>query len=213
MAKFDCSAWFIGKSLSTDWASSNFANSLLAGRRDRALKILEIGSWEGRSAIFFLRYFPHATLTTIDTFAGSPEIAADNQLADLIPGVEERFDSNVAEFGSRIEKIKATSHAALAGLATEFRRFDLIYIDGSHHSADVYADAAMSWPMLTRGGVLIFDDYKWQLMPTEVERPKLGVDAFLAAIAGQYRELHRSYQVVIEKIGPWRQAARILVNR
>jgi predicted O-methyltransferase YrrM len=186
---------------------------LLAGRRDRALKILEIGSWEGRSAIFFLRYFPRATLTTIDTFTGSPEIAADARLVGLIPGVEARFDSNLAEFGPRLEKIKATSYAALGGLAMEFRRFDLIYVDGSHYSTDVYADAAMSWPMLARGGILIFDDYDWHLMSTEVERPKLGIDAFLAAIAGQYRILHRDTQVIIEKIGPWRQAARILANR
>jgi len=27
----------------------------------------------------------------------------------------------------------------------------------------------------------------------------LGIDAFLATISGQYRELHRDYQVVISK--------------
>jgi hypothetical protein len=27
----------------------------------------------------------------------------------------------------------------------------------------------------------------------------LGIDAFLAATAGQYRELYRDYQIVIEK--------------
>jgi hypothetical protein len=58
----------------------------------------------------------------------------------------------------------------------------------------------MGWPLLKRGGAVIFDDYEWTLMPADVERPKLGVDAFLAAQFGQYRELPRGYQVIVEKI-------------
>ena len=92
------------------------------------------------------------------------------------------------------------SCVGLARLATEFRRYDFIYVDGSHHSADVYIDAAASWPMLERGGIMMFDDYEWPMMPTEAECPKLGVDAFLAGHAEQYRELYRGYQVVIERI-------------
>jgi hypothetical protein len=46
---------------------------------------------------------------------------------------------------------------------------------------------------------VIFDDYNWDLMDTERERPKLGVDAFLSAIDGQFRLLHSDYQLVIEK--------------
>jgi predicted O-methyltransferase YrrM len=118
----------------------------------------------------------------------------------FVPDCERRFDANIAEYGRRVEKIKARSCEALARLATEFRRFDFIYVDGGHHSTDVYTDAALSWPMLVRGGILAFDDYEWALMSTEVERPKLGVNAFLAGQAGQYRELHRGNQIVIEKI-------------
>jgi hypothetical protein len=28
----------------------------------------------------------------------------------------------------------------------------------------------MSWPMLKRGGVMIFDDYEWDHVPKEVDR-------------------------------------------
>lgn len=85
-----------------------------------------------------------------------------------------------------MEKIKATSCVGLAHLAMDFRRFDFIYVDGSHHSADVYIDDGASWPMLVSGGVMIFDDYEWSMMQTEAERPKLGVD-------------HRRYQIIIER--------------
>jgi hypothetical protein len=37
-------------------------------------------------------------------------------------------------------------------------------------------------------------------MSDESERPRLGIDAFLAAVRGQYREIHRAYQLVIAKL-------------
>ena len=127
--------------------------------------------------------------------------------AEALPHIEARFDANLAEFGARVEKIKDVSFCALARLLTENRRFDLVYVDGSHHSADVQADAVFSWPMINVGGIVIFDDYEWTFYPGETSRPKLGIDTFLAVRPGQYRELHREYQLIIEKIeSPQRQA-------
>jgi len=54
--------------------------------------------------------------------------------------------------------------------------------------------------MVVANGVVIFDDYEFDQMEEETERPKLGIDAFLKAIDGQYRLIHKDYQVVIEKI-------------
>ena len=53
--------------------------------------------------------------------------------------------------------------------------------------------------MMDAGGIVIFDDYEWDLMGEERERPRLGIDAFLAAVAGQYQELYRAYQIIIAK--------------
>jgi predicted O-methyltransferase YrrM len=72
------------------------------------------------------------------------------------------------------------------------RRYDLVYVDGSHHSADVYTDATLAWPLLNDEGILIFDDYEWTLMPEENSRPKLGIDAFLSAHVGQSRGSRQS---------------------
>jgi predicted O-methyltransferase YrrM len=197
------SAWFSGKSLSTDWTSRFFPvwASLLAQRRDEALEVLEIGSWEGRSAIFFLRYLASCRLTCIDTFRGSPEHLLRDKWRVELPYVEQRFDRNLAEFNGRFQKIKDTSSQALARLLAEGRRFDVIYIDGSHHSADVLADAMHCWPMIRGRGIVIFDDYEWTFFSDAIDHPKLGVDGFLREHAGQYRELHREYQLIIEKTG------------
>ena len=201
MSDQDFSPWFAGKDFSTDWTSHHLAGwaSLLASRREQPLEVLEIGSWEGRSALFFLNFLPQCRLTCIDTFLGSAEHALRPSWAAALPGIEARFDANLAEFAGRFEKIKSPSREALAALQAARRRFDVVLIDGSHHSLDANADAHGAWPMVNAGGVVIFDDYTWDFFADEASNPKLGIDAFLMAHGGQYRELQRGYQLIIER--------------
>jgi hypothetical protein len=138
---------------------------ILAERQDQQLEILEIVSWEGRSAIFFLRFFGNCRLTCIDTFQGSIEHTRVRAWAKSLPNIEERFDRNLAEFGFRVTKIKGRSSMALAQLSINLRQFDLVYIDGSHNSADVLSDAVLTWPMVSTNGIVIFDDYEWRMLP------------------------------------------------
>lgn len=198
----DFADYFAGKTLSTDWTSRFFASwaALLENRRHEPLQVLEIGSWEGRSAIFFLRYLENCRLTCIDTFQGSPEHAEREKWREALPLIEERFDANVAEFSDRVEKLKATSAEALARLAQDQRRFDVALIDGSHHRDDVLADAEGVWPLVRPGGIVIFDDYEWNFPIEPQAHPKLGVDAFLSARPGVFEELERGYQVIVRKL-------------
>jgi predicted O-methyltransferase YrrM len=197
----EAAAWYAGKSFSFDWTSWHFPNwiKLLKPYRGRSLRVLEIGSWEGRSALFFLNYLPRARLTCIDTFEGGKEHQVGTDSAGFLREVEQRFDANTAAFASRVEKIKAPSTTALAQLGVARRRFDLAYIDGSHLAADVYSDATLTWPLMVRGGLVIFDDYLWTDMPDPLDRPKPGIDAFLKAIEGEYRIVLDDYQVAIVK--------------
>ena len=55
--------------------------------------ILEIGSYEGRSAIFFLKYFLNSNITCVDTWQGSYE--HDN--IDF-KQIENNFDHNTSNF-------------------------------------------------------------------------------------------------------------------
>ena len=191
--------WFEGKSFTVDWASHNFSNwaYTLAELRAKPLSILEIGSWEGRSALFFLNYLPLSRITCIDTFEGSKEHHNRPGWERFIAESEGRFDANLAAFAGRADKIKLPSVAGLAQLAARGARFDLIYIDGSHVAADVYADATGSWALLKAGGIMIFDDYLWDNVPEEAERPKPGIDAFMAEHEGDYHVLHRGYQMIL----------------
>jgi predicted O-methyltransferase YrrM len=202
LAKAAVTKWETDKTFSSDWAAANFFTwaELLHSLRERPVRILEIGSWEGRSALFFLNYLPRSRIVCVDPFAGNVEHHADPYFAQLALKSEAQFDGNLTGYSDRVEKIKGSSATVLPDLGLSGRRFDLAYMDGSHMAADVYRDAVLTWSMMEHGGMVIFDDYEWDLMDKESERPKAGVDAFLAVCAGQFREVHRAYQIVISKL-------------
>ena len=136
---------------------------------EKPARVLEIGSWEGRSALFFLNYLPLSSIVCIDPFEGNVEHQLDAHFRQLVPKAEAQFDCNLAAFADRVEKIKGSSTTVLPTLGVSGRRFDLAYVDGSHMAADVYSDAVLTWPMIEPGGIVIFDDYEWELMDHEHE--------------------------------------------
>jgi len=197
----EIASWYQGCALSEDWTSHHFPLWLQVLRPLRALpvNVLEIGSWEGRSALFFLNYLRNCRITCVDTFAGGDEHRDNPTWSALLPTIEQRFDANLERFKSRVEKIKATSVAALAGLGIAKRRFDLVYIDGSHRASDVYADAVLSWSLLNKAGFVIFDDYVYALGTDEHDRPKLGIDSFLYHFLTQYVPVAGGHQLIVQK--------------
>ena len=205
MTANEFSSLFQGKEYAFDWTSGHFPTwaSILKPLKDRTIKVLEIGSYEGLSALFFLSFLSRSSIVCIDPW--DPK-TVEPAVAKLVPGdaeqypfAEGRFDRNLQPFTGRLTKIKAFSIDALTDLALAHRRFDLIYVDGSHRRADAYRDYTLSWPLLNPSGIMLIDDYEFGAdLPNEL-RPKEGVNAFLANIADQYEELHRAYQVAIRK--------------
>lgn len=194
--------WFRQGEFSSDWATSHFSiwRRVLAPLRGRGTKVLEIGSWEGRSAIFFLNFLHDSTIVCIDTFAGGVEHQTYAPFADQLPVIEQRFDRNLAAFGNRVEKIKSASVPALQQLAAGGRQFDLAYIDGSHRRDDVMADSIHVWPLVPPGGIVIWDDYTWAPDAPPEERPQPAIDAFLKAHDGRYRLLAKGLQVIVRRL-------------
>jgi predicted O-methyltransferase YrrM len=160
--------------------------SAFAGRP--GVRMLEIGSFEGRSAIWFLQHVlthPSSTLTCVDEWW--------SQAARV------RFDHNLRVVGvaARVRALAVRSLDGLPSLRGE--RFDVVYVDGCHAAPAVLMDAVLAWDLLLPDGVLIFDDYRWRPDLPPGERPEMAIDAFLRLIDGRYDLLHHSHQVIIRK--------------
>ena len=153
------------------------------------MRVIEIGSFEGRSATYLIEkcvLYGHVELFCIDSWQGGVE-----HDPNVMTQVEARFDSNiamaVAKTGgtAQVRKLKSLSNVAVAGLiATEpLGSFDLVYIDGSHQAPDVLSDAVLSFPLLKVGGLMIFDDYLWTMeapgKQDPLNMPKPAIDAFI----------------------------------
>lgn len=163
------------------------------------LSFLEIGSFEGRSAIWLLENIlthPTSKITCIDTFTGSSE-HKDSSI-DLSK-IEKNFDYNisVSGFGNKVVKIKGKSNKILRQL--NFKSYDFIYIDGSHKAGDVLEDSVLSFQLLKNRGIIAFDDYEWDVNLPEIEKPKMAIDAFLKIYEGRFELLFKGIQVIIRK--------------
>lgn len=158
-------------------------SALFADIRETTRSVLEIGSKEGRSALFWLEFFANAHLTCIDLF--------DNEDAG-------RFDRNLAAYGPRLRKIVGTSIKALGSLREENAAFDFIYVDGSHQRDDVMIDCLGAWHLLREGGVMLMDDYTWKPENPDAERVAPAVDTFLAW-HDDAEVILRSHQVAVRK--------------
>jgi predicted O-methyltransferase YrrM len=163
---------------------------------------LEIGSFEGRSAVWITQHMMEdgGELVCIDTWQGGEEHTPED-----MAGTEERFHNNIGlvtgNFVDRkILPIKSTSVEALGGLISQKKQFDFIYIDGSHLAKDVLIDACMSWPMLKKGGFMVFDDYMWKPAGfTSLQRPKVAIDAFVNMFEDELLIAHLGYQLIARK--------------
>jgi predicted O-methyltransferase YrrM len=150
--------------------------------------MLEIGSYEGRSTVWFLENIlteQGAEITCVDVFSE--------------PRWELRFDHNirVSGLGGKVRKLKGRSEDLLPELPRA--SYDIIYVDGSHEAGAVLMDALLSWTLLKPGGLLLFDDYRWEPEKKSSQRPQMAIDLFLESFAGRFELVHQDYQVVIRK--------------
>jgi len=148
-----------------DWFTHNIPNfeKCMAAAPEKR-NFLEIGSYEGMSACWLLAngLEEGGRITCIDPFFN-----------DMRPV----FEANVRE-ATRLNQVvsimQMTSYQALAELIGRKQTYDFIYIDGVHSAEGVLTDACMSWGLLKKGGVMLFDDYQYLHEPT-----KVGIDSFL----------------------------------
>jgi predicted O-methyltransferase YrrM len=166
------------------------------GNRD----FLEIGSFEGRSAVWIGEHMMEEgdTLLCIDTWKGGEEHSGEDMLE-----VHQRFLRNMEKLENRKNVnwryTREASVDALGELLFSGGMFEFIYIDGSHQAKDVLTDACMAWRVLASGGIMVFDDYLWGDKRDVLHRPKLAIDAFVNIFAEDLTVLHVGNQLVVKR--------------
>jgi len=162
-------------------------------------RMIEVGTLEGRSAIWFLENIltgPNSQLICIDPMRPLPEDNPHGPLSE--EERRERWSENLDEFHS-----SCVLYDGWSALPYQFLKptsLDAVYIDGCHEARAVCMDALMALPLLKPDGIMIFDDYRYT-GPQCVFPPKTGIEAFLDMTEGPFVEtLDIGYQLACKKI-------------
>ena len=157
------------------------------------IKILEVGSYEGKSTVFMIETLASNNaieIHCVDSWEGGIEHKAGGYVEANMSNVEARFQHNIKVATNRFSCIvelnihKGLSKKQLPKLLANGMQgyYDFIYIDGSHQAPDVLLDAILGFELLRVGGVIAFDDYLWQeplaTGTDPIRCPKISIDAF-----------------------------------
>ena len=149
---------------------------------DKDINILEIGSFEGMSVLFFDKYLKIKNLYSVDLEKN------------------ENFFHNIKEL-KNIKFFNMTSN-------NFFKKkldicFDIIYIDGSHYYIDVFNDLINSDLLLKKDGILLIDD-----LLLDVGIRKKGYKFYEEVMGGiflflkkkkNYKFLYTGHQLILKK--------------
>jgi hypothetical protein len=169
----------------------------LQGYRYLIKDILEVGSFEGASTMFWLEFFPNAHVTCIDPFTGNPLEHTGNQFEPIFKTCETRFHYNLAPYAGRYTCLKSTSQVVLPLLVSQF---GLIYIDGLHEEEGVKFDTIKCWDLCRVDGLLIWDDYDTEIYRGNSHKLRKTIDAVLKPKKEAWLEVFQNgQQLCIQK--------------
>jgi len=170
---------------SQDWFTykiSIIKNILNKYQKSYPKKILEIGSYEGLSMVFFLYLFNSSKIDVVDLFHSQ---------------YKEIFDKNfkIVDNGN-IKVFKKNSHNFLSD---NNESYDLIFVDGGHGYLEVLVDLLYSYKFLNLGGILLIDDYDWD-STDKSESIRLATNHFLDIIENTFEPIyHGQFAAIIKK--------------
>jgi predicted O-methyltransferase YrrM len=137
--------------------------------------VIEIGSHEGRSALWMLENLlqhPASRLHCVDIFPDR----------DRPDSYWHRFAANVlaSPHAGKVTVAAMASLPFMSAFVASGERVDFVYVDGSHRAADVLEDLVLAFHATRPGGIIICDDYLKGTRTADItlNSPKLGVDAF-----------------------------------
>jgi predicted O-methyltransferase YrrM len=176
----------------------------------RPRMIVEIGSYLGKSTVFFAKSLEvlgiDGSVTSIDPHTGDRQHLENLGVSELPSFDMFRVHLLTTGVSDRVHTIVATSHEAAKDWSDPI---DFLFIDG-WHSYEAVIDDGQNWlPHLTDRGVVVFDDATTNGDVSRAindlvasERIHLYGDAFGQAFAGRRPEVPESVQRVLASYLP-----------
>ena len=144
--------FLVSKKTTSDYFSLNaYYWDLIINKNFNTFSYLEIGSWEGNSALYILENFKTKKVVCVDIW----DLYEDSYKNENFKRFE-NFQSNLLSYKDRYSFFKNTSDIFFQD---NNEKFDIIYIDGWHEAPQVYKDICNSWNCLNKDGIIICDDY------------------------------------------------------
>ena len=144
--------FLVSKKTTSDYFSLNaYYWDLIINKNFNTFSYLEIGSWEGNSALYILENFKTKKVVCVDIW----DLYEDSYKNESFKRFE-NFQSNLLSYKDRYSFFKNTSDIFFQD---NNEKFDIIYIDGWHEAPQVYKDICNSWNCLNKDGIIICDDY------------------------------------------------------
>lgn len=124
--------------------------------------VVEVGSWQGRSTTFLARAVEESqngNFYAIDHFGGNTGKEKFYEVDGSLSNLKENFERNMARFGldKVVKLLDMTNIEAAEKIKDSTIRF--LFIDGDHTKAGVMKDIELFFPRLTKGSIVVFDDY------------------------------------------------------
>jgi predicted O-methyltransferase YrrM len=186
-----------------DWfektGKKNFEKHLKCFSGKENIQFLEIGVYEGMSTVWLLQNVITAnssTVDVVDTFLGSIEHKGRQELK--LDTLKERFLENIKLYKQHVNIHVGRSQDVLRNFQ---KKFDFIYVDGSHQAIDVIEDAILAFRLLKINGLMAFDDYRWNKIGDPLQHPQIAIDAFIQLFSNKIEVVEKNYQLFIKKIG------------
>lgn len=125
-------------------------------KTDDELKILVIGSYEGRSSVWFVENMlrhPGSEIYCVDNFSKLSQIeSSPNSSAEVVFN----FNMSVSPHPEKVRLLKKDSRIVMPMMCHDRLSFDIIYVDGSSATLDVINDGTYALHLLKPKGVVIF---------------------------------------------------------
>ncbi len=159
------------------------------------IKYLELGTFEGRSALFVSELKNCEQIVCVDPYIEYPESEKyEFKMSDVFNSIDQN-----------LKKIKNKNINLIRKKSDEFfkeneEKFDVIYIDGYHQYDYVKRDFLNSFNCLKKNGILICDDFLWFKYKEKNNNPIIAILDCYYQYKKDLEVLFVSNQIIFKKL-------------